>query len=133
MSEMLMDVAENLDAWCQERGSSNYKPLKGRALKRRSRGDLLARRKSGGIPGQGDSIGRKTSSGTISTLKQMNSSMELNSDDDELMTLPDNLESMKTGFLQYRRMQLKGQVGSADEKNAGGLQAELNENVRLET
>ena len=54
-SEMLMDVAEHLDLWCQEFGSPSYKPLKGRALKRRSRADLLTRRKSSGGAGIGSS------------------------------------------------------------------------------
>jgi hypothetical protein len=117
-SEMLMEVAEQLDLWCQEMGNPAYKPLKGRILKRRSRQDITAKRKSvsGPQPGLGAAAGSvsRATGGTLGNSALKHSS---ESDEEELLTLPESLEAMKTGFLQFRRMQLKGQlVGSGDEK-----------------
>jgi hypothetical protein len=131
---MLMEVAEQLDLWCQEMGNPAFKPLKGRILKRRSRQDLTVKRKSLSGPQQAlssnslsKSSGNATAAGLFA-LKQLTDGEE----SDDVMTLPESLESMKTGFLQFRRMQLKGQlVGTGDEKSVG-MDVELAEITRLQ-
>ncbi len=126
---MLMELAEQLDMWCQEVGNPAYKPLKGRILKRRSRQDISAKRKSVSVPGQPATLSRGTSSNHL-LLTRKNSG---ESDEDEVATLPENLEAMKTGFLQFRRMQLKGQLVGAGDEKASSMDTELTEISRLQS
>merc|ERR1719197_842642 len=79
----------------------------------------------------GNSLSRASGSVPLASLKRSMTSVD-NSDEEDVNVLPENLENMKTGFLQYRRMQLKSQVVSGDPKDKGGLEQELAEVERLE-
>lgn len=84
---MIMDIAEQLDLWCQEHGNPSYKPLKGgRIMKRRSRSDIAKRKSSSGFGGTvGKSSGEQQSA--LNSMRQSTEVLEA--------PLPQNLEAMK--------------------------------------
>lgn len=122
---MLADAADLIDGWCIEKQVDGYKPLKN---KNRRKSGLLGRTRRDTTGSVNKTLGQST----LSALKTMSESVPSTSSEDEDSLLPESLEAMKTGFLQYRRMQLKAQVVGSEEKGTKSMENELNEVAKLE-